>query len=180
MIKRIQNTVIQMLTDAINLILIDTGNESYINKFVLRMQTPTTQEEVDRRENLNNKVEFVRNVMDTLSDVENVPTKLKILKSLLSNTIHDSEVIQLLQNEIDDIEAKLSSDEVEDESEISDPTEEAYPDSEPLDFSTDNNISSADAVTNDNSEELSTDEKLPTPDDLDIGDVSDATNPNLE
>jgi hypothetical protein len=71
MIKRIQNTIIQMLTDAINLILIDTGNDAYINKFTLKMQAPTTQEEVDRRDNLSNKVGLVRDIMDTLGDIEN-------------------------------------------------------------------------------------------------------------
>ena len=80
MIKRIQNTIIQMLTDAINLILIDTGNDAYINNFTLKMQAPTTQEEVDRRDNLSSKVGLVRDIMDTLGDIETPTTKLKILK----------------------------------------------------------------------------------------------------
>jgi len=179
MIKRIQNTIIQMLTDAINLILIDTGNDAYINKFTLKMQAPTTQEEVDRRDNLSNKVGLVRDIMDTLADVENTTTKLKILKSLLSNTISDTDVIQLIQEEIEALEA------LEDESDPEDITtdEDAFGD-EPLDFGSGGSdldmsfdtSSTTDTEVTDDSE----DDTLPTPDELDIGDVSDATNPNLD
>ncbi len=180
MIKRIQNTVIQMLTDAINLILIDTGNDAYINKFTLKMQAPTTQEEVDRRDNLSNKVGLVRDIMDTLADVENTTTKLKILKSLLSNTISDTDVIQLIQEEIEALEA------LEEESAPDDiTTEEDDFGDEPLDFGSGggsdfdmsfDDTSSSDTEVTDDVE----DDTLPTPDELDIGDVSDATNPNLD
>ena len=179
MIKRIQNTVIQMLTDAINLILIDTGNEAYINKFVLKMQSPTTQEEVDRRENLSNKVGLIRDIMDTLGDVENVSTKLKILKSLLSNTIHDSDVIQLIQEEIDNMEAAM---EVEEEPVEDSLTDDSYPEDVPLDLSTSDTSFDSTSVSDIDlsSDESSDDTSLPTPAELDIGDVSDATNPNLD
>ena len=180
MIKRIQNTIIQMLTDAINLILIDTGNESYINKFNLRMQAPTTQEEVDRRDNLSNKVGLVRDIMDTLSDVENTTTKLKILKSLLSTTINDSTVIELLQDEIDNMEAELekensSEDTFEDDSYL----DSSFPEDEPLDFTSDSG-DTAEMDTSMEVEDSAEDEMLPTPAELDIGDVSDATNTNLD
>ena len=49
-VKRIQNTLIQMITDAINLMLLDKGLDSYINKFTIHMLTPSTQEEIDRQE----------------------------------------------------------------------------------------------------------------------------------
>lgn len=191
MIKRIQNVLCQMITDAINLILIDTKNEAYINKFTIRMQAPTTQEEVDRRDNLSNKVGLIRDIMDILADIENAATKLKILKSLLGNTITDPEVIQLLQEEIDALEAAA-----EEEAEI--PTEEGntedsfFPEDEPMDFS-DSGSSAGDVfsdfdfedTSSENSEEISAtgseevDDSLPSPADLDIGDVSDSTNPEL-
>ena len=50
MVKRIQNTILQALTDAINLMCIDKGLDNYVNKFTLHMVIPTTQEEIDRRE----------------------------------------------------------------------------------------------------------------------------------
>lgn len=175
MIKRIQNTMIQMLTDAINIILINTGNESYINKFTLRMQPPTTQEEVDRRENLSSKVGLVRDIMDTLGDIENITTKLKILKSLLSSTISDTEVIQLLQDEIDTLESELE----ESEEPVTD--EESYPDDEMMDFSSNDSVNDMYTDTSVSSaEEGSADDMtLPTPDELDVGDMSDSTNPEL-
>lgn len=180
MIKRIQNTIIQMLTDAINLILIDTGNDAYINKFVLKMQAPTTQEEVDRRDNLSNKVGLVRDIMDTLGDIETPTTKLKILKSLLSNTITDTDVIQLLQEEIDNLESEA----VDEGIDVPD-TEGEYPDDEMMDFSSSSSSFGGFGGGSDSGEESSvtdneTDDSLPTPDELDIGDVSDSTNPNLD
>lgn len=181
MIKRIQNTIIQMLTDAINLILIDTGNDAYINKFTLKMQAPTTQEEVDRRDNLSNKVGLVRDIMDTLSDIENPTTKLKILKSLLSNTISDTDVIQLLEEEIENLEAQAEAEETPPEAEDTD----AYPDDEMMDFSSSGSNdfggfeNEEDTLGEISDETAGEEETLPTPGELDIGDVSDATNPNL-
>lgn len=182
MIKRIQNTIIQMLTDAINLILIDTGNEAYINKFVLKMQAPTTQEEVDRRDNLSNKVGLVRDIMDILGDIENPSTKLKILKSLLSSTISDTDVIQLIQDEIETMDAE-EEETIEDTttddmmSDDSFDTSSSDFDLGSLDSTSPSDISTPDVEAEDTAAEEDT---LPTPDELDIGDVSDSTNPNLE
>lgn len=104
MIKRIQNAMIQVITDMINLMLIDSELDSYVNKFTIMMLAPTTQEALDRRDNMREKVGIITDVMNMLSDVENPVTKLKILKSLLSSTITDTEVISLLQDEIDEKE----------------------------------------------------------------------------
>ena len=84
MVKRIQNTILQALTDAINLMLLDKGLNTYINKFTLHMQTPTTSEEKDRRENVTSKIAVVSDIMNLLSDIDDVASKLKILKSLLA------------------------------------------------------------------------------------------------
>lgn len=108
MVKRIQNTLLQALTDAINLLLLDRGLVSYVNEFTLRMQAPTTSEEKDRRENASNRVNLVTDIMTTLQDVEDKATKLKILKSLLSTAITNTEVIDLIQKEIDKIEAEAA------------------------------------------------------------------------
>lgn len=202
MIKRIQNIICQMITDMINLILIDTHNESYINKFSIRMQAPTTQEEVDRRDNLSNKVGLIRDIMDIAADIETPTTKLKMLKSLLGNTINDPEVIQLLQDEIDSME--LAAQEEEDmagddasteedtsgegedlsglfddggssggrESSSSESEDDIFADLFGDEDSADANSDSADTADN-------SDDSLPTPAELDIGDVSDSSNPEL-
>ena len=105
-IQRIQTSITQMLTDAINLYLLDRNMSNYINKFTLQMQVPTTQEELDRRDNIASKVSIVSDVMNLLADIEDPATKLKILKNLLTTIISDNEVISLIQDEIDKLEAE--------------------------------------------------------------------------
>ena len=181
MIKRIQNTMIQMITDAINLILIDTGNESYINKFTLKMLPPTTQEEVDRRDNLSTKVSLVRDIMDILTDIENTTTKLKILKSLLSDVIIDSEVTSLIQDEIETLEAELEDsyqpqDEEEHSSEFeSDDLSDLYSDE-----SSENELVTSTSIPSENEHSADNDKFLPSPEELGAGDFSDSTNPEFD
>lgn len=104
MIKRIQTTMIQAITDAINLLLIDKQLDSYVNEFKIHMLIPVTQEEIDRRDNLSNKVQLTSDIMNMLSDIEDTGSKLKILKVLLKNIVDDNEVIEIIQQEIDKLE----------------------------------------------------------------------------
>lgn len=186
MIKRIQNVITQVLTDAINLILIDTDNSNYINKFTLRMLPPTTQEEVDRRDNLANKVALVGDIMNTLADIEDPATRLKILKSLLSDTITNTEVISLVQEQIDALT-------VQEESDLDFASEEAPEEDADLsdlfndesnDFNFERGSTTNSEITSssvDSSTDNSSDsDVLPSPDELGIGDVSDATNPEFD
>lgn len=113
-IKRIQNTLIQLITDLINLMLLDKGLVSYVNKFTIKMQPPTTQEEIDRRDNMASKVGITQDVMNLLSDVEDPSQKLRILKILLSEIIDSPEVINVIQEEIDKLEEEEFVDESED------------------------------------------------------------------
>ena len=103
-IKRIQNTILQALTDVINLMLLDKGFDSYINKYSLRMQEPTTQEEMDRRDNMANKIAVAGDIMNLLAEMEDASAKLKILKALLSNIINDQTVLDTIQEQIDLLE----------------------------------------------------------------------------
>lgn len=186
MIKRIQNVIIQMITDAINLILIDTGNENYINKFTLKMLSPTTQEEVDRRDNMSNKVGLVGDIMNSLSDIEDTATRLKILKSLLSDTLTNAEVISLIQEQIDALETEETP--MNDPSMITDESEEDLSGLFGDDMSSGSDSNSFDDFPEFDSnsttefEEPSSEEnnELPLPSDLGIGDLSDSTNPELE
>ena len=106
-VKRIQSAMIQALTDCINILLIDRGLDSYVNKFTLHMQPPVTQEEIDKRDNLSSEIDIVRNILDMTSDIEDPVTKLKILKTLLSQTISNQEVIELVQDEIERLEQEV-------------------------------------------------------------------------
>lgn len=103
-VKRLQNILSQALTDLINLMLLDKGLVKYINKFTIRMQAPVTQEELDRRDNKRNKVGVINDIMQQLGEIQNPIIKLKILKSLLADSLTDVEVISLLQQQIDELE----------------------------------------------------------------------------
>lgn len=103
-IKRIQAAMCQCLTDAINILLIDRGLNSYVNRFSLHMQPPVTQEELDKRDNTSSKIQISDDVMRMVGEIEDPIIKLKILKSLLSNAIANSEVIDLIQEQIDNLE----------------------------------------------------------------------------
>lgn len=100
-----------MITDAVNLILLDRGLSEYINKFTLHMQSPTTQEEKDRKENMSQSINNIREIMSLLDEIEDRQTKLEILKSLLSNAITNTEVIGFIQDEIDKLDATAEEEE---------------------------------------------------------------------
>jgi len=105
-IKRIQNTLVQMVTDAVNLMLIDKGLDSYVNNFALHMQSPTTQEEKDRQDAKGTNINMIQDIMNLLdsTEIENASAKLKILKALLAETISDPEVLAIIQEQIDELE----------------------------------------------------------------------------
>lgn len=175
MIKRIQNTIIQAITDAINLMLIDKGFNSYVNQFTIKMQPPATAEERDRRENLSNKIGVVSDIMGLLDDVEDTTSKLKILKSLLSNVLTEPEVMDILQEEIDRLE---------DNKEILDNPDENDIDSENINF----DLGGIDIDTSNNKPEQKNSEEtnqegsegeLPSPEELGV-DMTNNNNPEFD
>ena len=115
-IKSIQEAYLQMLTDLINLFLINRGYSSYINKYVLKMQEPVTQEELDRREDMRNRMGVINDIMQQVDRVvDDKILKLKIVKSLLSDCISEPEVINLLQEHVDSLEKTEEEEETEEE-----------------------------------------------------------------
>lgn len=108
-IKRIQSVLCQLVTDLINLFLIDRGLSSYVNNFVVKMQEPVTQEELDKREAANNKIRYIGDIMNQLSDIQTPSARLKVLKSLLSTTVNDPEIISVIQEEIEKLEDEEKS-----------------------------------------------------------------------
>ena len=130
-VKRLQNTLCQMVTDIINLFLYDKHLDAYINKFTIRMQAPLTQEEIDRRENKSNRIRYVSDVMSQLSDVSDPKLKLKILKAMLSSVVNDPEVLGYIQDQIDQLEAEESAGEDVGKSEPTEPIEGPGPEPKP-------------------------------------------------
>ena len=181
-VKHIQNILTQLLKDIFNLILLDKGLDSYINNFEVHIQPPVTQEDIDRMENQSTKVQLSRDIMDMLSDIEDAPARLKILKSLMKNIVTDPDIIKELdeqielaigekepveepqQNNIDsDDDSGIFSLKDEDESSITNDSEDTE----------DTEKSDNDMYTDINTEEGDTSEKsydtiLPSPDQLGI------------
>lgn len=182
MVKRIQSTMTQVLTDAVNLLLLDRNLKTYVNEFNIRMLAPTTQEELDRRENLSNKVGVTTDIMNMLGDIDDSVIKLKIMKSLLSKILTDGEVIDLIQQQIDNLEeqqeAENNPEETTDDIDLSDDSSDMFADtsSEPseaeLDLGlgvtdnseTDLNLDSGEETI----EPMDTGATLPTPDELGV------------
>ena len=187
MIKRVQTTLIQAITDAVNLMLIDKGLDSYVNEFTIQMLPPTTQEEIDRRESMSGKVQLAGDIMTMLDGIDDDIVKFKMLKILLSNIVDDNELINLLDEYINNKETTSEEDEVD----ITESEEEDLGGNDSLsggddfssdfsadmggDISGDDMMDSGDITTDEagdlNSELSGTDEEetiLPTGDDLGI------------
>lgn len=103
-IKRIQSTILQALTTAINIMLIDKGMDAYVNEFTLRMLAPTTQEELDRRENTQNRITMISDLLTVLDGVDDPVLKLKITKSLISTITTNEEIMPLIDEQIAKLE----------------------------------------------------------------------------
>ena len=190
-VKHIQNILTQLVKDIFNLILLDKGLDSYINNFEVHIQPPVTQEDIDRMENQSTKVQLSRDIMDMLSDIEDAPARLKILKSLMKNIVTDPDIIKELDEQIElaigekepveepqqnnmdsDDDNEIFSLKDEDESSITDDSEDEDESSITND-SEDTEKSDNDMYTDINTEEGDTSEKsydtiLPSPDQLGI------------
>ena len=178
-VKHIQNILTQLLKDIFNLILLDKGLDSYINNFEVHIQPPVTQEDIDRMENQSTKVQLSRDIMDMLSDIEDPPARLKILKSLMKNIVTDPDIITELDEQIELAtgekepveEPQQNNTDSDDESEIFSLKDEE--ESSITDDSEDTEKSDNDMYTDINTEEEDTSEKsydtiLPSPDQLGI------------
>lgn len=178
-VKHIQNILTQLLKDIFNLILLDKGLDSYINNFEVHIQPPVTQEDIDRMENQSTKVQLSRDIMDMLSDIEDAPARLKILKSLMKNIVTDPDIIKELDEQIElAIAEKEPVEEPEQNNTDSDDDSEIFSlkdedESSITDNSEDTEKSDDDMYTDINTEEGDTSEKsydtiLPSPDQLGI------------
>lgn len=116
-VKRMQSALSEMITDMINLILIDNGYPRYVGRYNIKMQAPVTQEEIDRKQDLSNTLRNISDIMNTLGDVETPAAKLKILKSLLSECLSGQEITNILQEEIDKMEKEAAEGETPETSE---------------------------------------------------------------
>ena len=103
-VKRVQNALIQMITDAINLFLLNKGCKSYLNNFTLKMKAPVTQEEIDYRTEFTNKINAISSLQGLFTDVEDKPRRLRILKTLIAPLNYGDEIMAEIDAEISAIE----------------------------------------------------------------------------
>jgi hypothetical protein len=99
-VKRVQNALIQALTDAINLFLLNKGLKSYLNNFTLKMKAPVTQEEIDYRAEFSNKINAISSLQGLFTDVEDKARRLRILKALLASLNYGDELNAEIDAEI--------------------------------------------------------------------------------
>lgn len=173
-VKRVQNALIQMVSDAISLFLLDRGYKTYINNFVLKMKSPVTQEEKDYREALGNKVNSISNIQSLFGDVEDKCRKLELTKILVSQLEYGDEMAAIIEEEI---KATKRAEEEAAEKEAAE--NENSEESEDLDLDLGNSSAapmesfnsvseSAELLTEDITEAVIDEDKLPPMEDIDI------------
>ena len=122
-VKRVQNALIQMLTDAANLFLLNKGCKSYLNNFTLKMKTPVTQEEIDYRNEFTNKINAISSLQGLFTDVEDKPRRLRILKALIASLNYGDEINAEIDAEI--AAAEEAAKKAEEEAELEGTEEES-------------------------------------------------------
>ena len=169
--------MIQAITDAINLFLINRGVNSYLNRFTIKMNAPLTQEEISYRENLSSRITAISNMQALFGAVEDKERQLEILKCLVSTLNYGDNLNQIIDEEIKAVRAaakeeakkaeaekKLEQEEAaepaSEETTEETPSEEASEELPPIDLTEDmslNNMIESSLMTED----------LPTPNELD-------------
>ena len=181
-VKRVQNAMIQALTDAINLFLLNRGLKSYLNNFTLKMKAPITQEEIDYRADLTNKITAISSIQGLFTDIEDKPRRLRILKALIGGLNYGDAIFAEIDGEIKAIEEAAEEEaanaELEGNAEGVDATESAEPTTEEP-AGDDMDLGSLDALESFSSHdgdllledqtglEILTEDDLPSPADLD-------------
>ena len=81
--------------------LINYGQDKYVNRFTLRMQEPTTQEEIDRKDSKSSSVGVAQDILGLTDMLQRESSKLRILKTLISPIVADSEITKVIEEEIE-------------------------------------------------------------------------------
>lgn len=171
-VRHCQNAIIQAITDCLNLFFIDRGMKSFLNKFTIKMKSPATQEEIDYRNELTNKISAISNLQSLFSDIEDKGRRLQILKALLKPLNYGDELNQIIEAEIAAAEL-VAEEDAENTDADSDST-----DTTPIDDgSADDELGSLDSISNESflnhdgeplleEAELVESDTLPTPEEL--------------
>lgn len=116
-VKRIKNAYIQGIKTLINMFLVDKGLLSYVNKFTIKMVSPSTTEDVERVGIQQTKLGVISDIMSLLGDIANPTKKLELVKALLSETVTNENFLHILQEVIKESAQETLEEESEEESE---------------------------------------------------------------
>ena len=100
-IKRIQFAYCAGIQTVLNLFAVRKNLPDYVNNFKVRMLSPSTVEDADRDEQLNNRVGMLRDMMDVISSNEAVVddnTSAEIITYMFSTFLNKPEIAQMIQD----------------------------------------------------------------------------------
>lgn len=97
-IKRIQTAYIRAITHLLNLFFIEKKLD-YVNKFKVRMTSPSTQEDLERNELIGGNIDIVSSILDLTSSLEG-STQKKVLSYLVSNIMKMPEISQMIDEDV--------------------------------------------------------------------------------
>ena len=96
-VKRIQQAYIRAITLLLNLFFEDKKLD-YVNKFKVRMVSPSTQEDLERNELINGNIELVGNIMELLGSFTE-GTQKSILTDLINEVLKMPEIAEKLKED---------------------------------------------------------------------------------
>lgn len=110
-IKRMQNAYISGITTLLNIFAMSRGLSDHINNFTVKMVSPSTVEDSERDEALDNHANMIGTILELLSD-ENIisdQTRKDVLVYYINNLLGDAEVGRMVED--DDTVDKNNADE---------------------------------------------------------------------
>ena len=96
-IMRIQSAYKAGITTLLNLFFLDKGLE-YINKFTVKMVSPATIEDIERDEQMSNRINQVSDILNLISEVVDDQGKIDTLVHLLSEYLNLSEIAGIIKD----------------------------------------------------------------------------------
>lgn len=142
LVQKIKDALVKMVTDCINLLLIDKGFPNMINNFVIKMERTVTQKDIDDKSDFSNSLRNISDIMNVLTDLEDKEARLKCIKALLGDVLGNQEINNILQEEIEKLDVEKKDGENPEEKESTEETS-------PIDFEgIDNSQSSFNPIEN--------------------------------
>lgn len=97
-IKRIQTSYIRSITNLLNLFFVDKKLD-YVNKFTVRMTSPSTQEDLERNELIQGNIDLIDSIMSLAESLEG-GTQKKILTKLVNDVLKMPEIGKLIEEDL--------------------------------------------------------------------------------